>query len=812
MGKRASNIFLLIVVWALLVCPHALPAAEPLQPLPAKPLVAVIPPDFPPTYFRDPQGRPAGLAVDVLNALARRTGLTISYRFANPWQEIEELVRQGEADLIPFRVISDKTTQCFLFTDPLDINYINYFVPAADKQRKGPQPGNRIGVIRGSIAHDYLKQRNELRLVPQDSLEHLLIDLLSGQTDLVLTATGNLWQKARELRLDDRIRVIEPAVLEARRGIALRQDDKALQVRLNQAIAAFHDSPEASQIYEKWLGKPQPFWTAQRTALVLGGLCALLSITFITWHSVTLHRSNRRLQAEQEFLQTLTDAIPDFIFYKDRNSVYLGCNKAFAEQIHHRAKHEIVGRTDAELLKRQDLAALYYRTDQEAMAQDRQVKFDVTVQLHNGAERQFEVIKTPFHDAEGQVAGVIGIARDITKRQQYQTQLEDASRRAEAASRAKSQFLANMSHEIRTPLNGVLGVAQLLAMTSLTPDQQEYLDMIQSSGENLLGILNDILDLTKIEADMLYLAPERFSPRELLEKLGALYRHLCRQKGLDLILEIASDLPEMVIGDPLRIKQILFNLLGNAVKFTPKGQVRLACRVLGSTAGQVTLQFKVCDTGIGISPEDQLRIFAPFEQADDSNTRQYGGTGLGLAICQRLCQLMNGALDVESQLGYGSCFMLTLQLQIAVLSHDSASTTVDRPTDQPLATGTILVAEDNQVNRYFIVKLLRQMGYDVLEAEDGSQALERLEQQHCDLVILDIQMPVMDGSQALLAIRQRDNARRSHTPVIALTAHAMTGDRERFLNQGFDDYLAKPLQLNELAAILSRLHTGTQTT
>lgn len=615
MRKFSSDIICLIIACSLLLVPTALSAAPPPQQQPpATPLVAVIPTDFQPTYFRDPAtGQPAGLAVDVMNALARRANLTISYRFAKPWQEIEDLVLQGEADLIPFRAISDKTTQRFLFTAPLDINYINYIALAADKQRKGPHPGDRIGVVRGSIAHDFLKARNELKLVPQDSLEHLLMDLLAGQTDLVLTATANLRQKAMELHLDDRIRVIEPAVLETRRGIALRQGDTALQARLNQAIAAFHDSPEAAQIYKKWLAKPQPFWTAQRTALGLGGLFALLSIAFIIWHGVTLHRTNRRLQAEQKFLQTLTDAIPDFIFFKDRNSLYLGCNKAFAEQIHHRPKHELVGHSDAELLKRQDLAAIYYRTDQEVMAQNRQMRFDVTIPLHRGGDRLFEVIKTPFHDAEGQVAGVIGIARDITERQQQQHQLEESRQLAEAASRAKSQFLANMSHEIRTPLNGVLGVAQLLDMTELTPEQREYVDMMQSSGENLLGILNDILDLTKIEADLLQLTPEPFSPRELLENIGELYRHLCRQKGLTLTLEIASDLPETVIGDSLRIKQILFNLLGNAVKFTPKGQVRLACRTLDVKEKQVTLQFKVCDTGIGISQEDQLRIFGPFE-------------------------------------------------------------------------------------------------------------------------------------------------------------------------------------------------------
>lgn len=806
MNHYTSGIFrLLLLLMVLLAAPLPV-TASPSSAATKTTLVAVIPPDFPPTYFRDPKtGQAAGLAVDLTNLIAQHAGLTISYRFASPWETIEEMLRTGEADLIPLRVMTPKTRQEFLFTSALDTTAIHYFARVTDQtQRPGPQ--TRIGVVRGSGAHDYLKKHPELPLLLEESLEHQLIDLISGQADLILAPKPNLLQLADRLGLADRIRVLQPPAYEVKRGFAFRPGDEQLRDRFNQSIQVLHDSPGVIGIYKKWLGKPKPYWTARRTAMAAGGLLALISVLFTVWHNLTLHRTNQRLQAEQTFLQTIIDAIPDFIFFKDKNSLYLGCNRAFAEQMHTRSRETLVGLSDFELQQSSELATYFNRTDREAMESGNTVKFEVSLPFQDQKQRQLEVIKTPFHNKTGQIMGVIGVARDITERHRYQQELEEARQHAESANRAKTQFLANMSHEIRTPLNGVLGVAQLLAMSDLTQEQHEYLALLQSSGESLLAILNDILDLTKIEADMLQLAPEPFSLTELLESVAKLHRHLCRQKGLALILESSPDLPAAVIGDPLRIKQILFNLLGNAVKFTHQGSVSLRCQVMDSSADQITLQFQVCDTGIGISQEDQERIFRPFEQADSSNTRKYGGTGLGLAICQRLTRLMGGSLSLESTPGQGSCFMLSVAFTPALLDQTDSSRQTDDQSDAGTRTPlTILVAEDNDINRFFVAKLVRQMGHQALEAENGRQALELLSHQPCDLVVLDIQMPVLDGTQTLQEIRKQDALLKRHTPVIALTAHAMSDDQERFLQQGFDDYLSKPLRIHSLAAIISKL-------
>lgn len=792
----------LLILLATLTLPVTVLAA-PRDGSAAAPLVAVIPSDFPPTYFRDSNGQPAGLAVEVMDAVAQRAGLSITYRFARPWQEIEQLVLDGEADLIPLRVMNDKTLRDFTFTEPVDIEDVSFIVRSSTLATVRPQPASRVGVIKGSTAWEHLQKKQFLNVVQYESMEHLLVHLLSGQIDAILTVKVNLKKLAKQANLEDRINEISPAEMEVKRGIALRHADKGLLLRLNAALRSFHESGESIAIYQKWHGNQAPYWTAKRTALAMGTLLGISIMGLSSWYGLAMRRTNRRLKAEQQFLQTMIDAIPDFIFFKDRNSVYLGCNRAFAEQVHGQSKETLVGLRDADLHSQPEIADHFRRTDLQVMESGSTMKFEVSVPLKNGNVMRAESIKTSFRNDAGQIIGVIGVSRDITERHQYQQQLEEARKRAEVSNRAKGQFLANMSHEIRTPLNGVLGMAQLLGMSSLTEEQREQLGMIQSSGENLLAILNDILDLAKIEADTLHLAQTVFSPDALLNEIAKLCRFSCDQKGIILELQLPPDLPAQVEGDPLRLKQILFNLLGNAVKFTSQGQVSLKCSVLGHNAEQITLRFDVCDTGIGISAKDQERIFQPFEQVDNSNTRQYGGTGLGLAICRRLTSLMDGELTVASTPGQGSCFSL-------VLGFKTVSLVETTPAVDPLPKRSsaqhyrVLVAEDNQINRLFMVKLLQQLGHQAVPAEHGQQALELLTLQPYDLILMDIQMPVLDGSKALQEIRRQDVEHRRHTPVIALTAHAMVGDREKFMAQGFDDYLAKPLKTETVRAAIER--------
>jgi two-component system, sensor histidine kinase and response regulator len=658
-------------------------------------------------------------------------------------------------------------------------------------------------------------------------------------------------------------------------------------------------------------------------------------------------RAEHELEERKSFLNSLIENLPIAITAIDNDGIVEMCNPAF-EKLFLFSQQSILGRSLAELVTNSE-SRLELESNRRILLQGEGVHLVTRRSRSDGSLVDVEVHSVPL-GSEAKRRGGLLLYQDITERKLAEEAMRHAKEAAEAASNAKSEFLANMSHEIRTPMNGILGMTELTLETDLNPEQREYLGMVKTSADSLLVLLNDILDFSKIEAGKLDLDLAPFPLRESLGETLKILGIRAHQKSLELAWQVAEDVPEYVVGDLGRLRQIVVNLIGNALKFTEHGEVFLLVEKVSDLPEEVELHFSVRDTGIGIAKEKQSEIFAPFTQADGSTTRLYGGTGLGLGIATRLVEMSRGKIWVESELGRGSTFHFTLHfgttdgktrerkvpdpeilqnsgalivddnetnrtillqmlagwglraeavggtrlaldalerartaeqpfdlvvtdlhmpeadgfalveairknplsthLPVIMLSSASLGSNRDRCRDlaiaaclmkpvqpselldvllseltrarpersegivspQPIGEQRsglkILLAEDNAVNRLLARRLLEKYGYTVIAVQNGQEALEAIEREKPDLVIMDVQMPVMDGLEAIRTIRGTEHTSGLHLPIIALTAHAMKGDRERCLEAGADEYLTKPIRAAELFAALSRMKTG----
>ena len=498
--------------------------------------------------------------------------------------------------------------------------------------------------------------------------------------------------------------------------------------------------------------------------------------------------AQREKKRQDATLSSLLNSISDLIFYKDGDGRYLGCNTAFAA-LAGRSVEDVVGRTCDELFG-PDIARASEEQERQSIEHLTQQASEDWVTYPGGAHVLLDTRVSPLWDENGDVRGVLGIGRDITERKRIEEEVRRAKELAEEATRMKSDFLANMSHEIRTPMNAIIGLSHLVLKTDLTPRQRDYLGKVQTSGQHLLGIINDILDFSKIEAGKLDLENADFDIEKLLDTTSSLVSEKANAKGLELVIDIAPDVPAMLVGDSLRLGQILLNYANNAVKFTDKGEIVISVRASERTDKDVLLHFRVQDTGIGLTPEQVQRLFKSFSQADASTTRRFGGTGLGLAISRKLANLMGGEVGVESAPGKGSTFWFSTRLGIAEKARR------DLVPNPDLRGRRALVVDDNDHARLVITDMLEAMTFVTHSARSGSDAVEEVRRAHFsgrpfDVVYLDWRMPGMDGMEA--ARRIRALGLESTPMILMVTAYGREEVLKEAQESGIQNVLVKPV-------------------
>ncbi|MES2939895.1 MAG: response regulator [Pseudomonadota bacterium] len=499
-------------------------------------------------------------------------------------------------------------------------------------------------------------------------------------------------------------------------------------------------------------------------------------------------QAERKEKRQQATLDSLINSISDLIFYKDRNGRYLGCNTAYAALVG-KPVEQVRGLTCHDVFP-EDIALQMDARDARCKQELREQSSEHWVTYPDGQQVLLHTVVSPLWNENGEAEGLLGISRNITERKRVEEEIRRAKEIAEEATRMKSDFLANMSHEIRTPMNAVIGLSHLVLKTELTARQRDYVHKVHASGQHLLGIINDILDFSKVEAGKLDLEHADFELDKLLDNTGSLISEKCHAKGLELVFDVAPDVPPTLVGDSLRLGQILLNYANNAVKFTEKGEVLISVRASERTGSDVVLNFRVQDTGIGLTPEQSARLFQSFSQADTSTTRKFGGTGLGLAISKKLAELMGGEVGVESECGKGSTFWFTARLGVGDGTRRALLPQPD------LRGRRALVVDDNDHARAVIGSMLENMTFSVTEADSGLAAVDEVQRaaqlgHPYDIVYLDWRMPGMDGIECARQIRSL--GLKSTPMLLMVTAYGREDMLKEATRVGVENVLVKPV-------------------
>ncbi len=763
-----------------------------------------------------------GMNVELVQWMAADMGFKARFETA-PLKEAMEMLRSGEADVMTSLFYSDVRDNEFDFSSTIKQTPVTLYVRSDrdDIFNLYDLEGLKVAIMASSRAMEVLQNRGiRCQVKFKSTIQECVKLLASGEVDAMvgneLVAQHYMYSTGKA-----DMKIAGDPLFTARLSMAVRNGDRDLLNILNKGISHAQHSGTLNRIQAKWLGSEYarqiiPIRTILMIASAASALIALVIALILLWNRKLqrkVEQRTRQFAESEERLRQIFENSPDAVFVLDREGNIISANSC-ASKLVKMPKQEL-------LTKRvHDFAPEAFHDDvdenMEKWFLGQMDQCEGVSKATDGSIKPIDMTGSLQHIGGKQVLQLH--VRDITLRKEAEEKIhaarqlaEDAKEMAdhsremaENASVAKSEFLANMSHEIRTPLNGIVGMAQLMADTKLSSEQNNCIETILQSTSGLLKIINHVLDISKIEAGQMDVRKSTFSLRDMCDNLFYMFNPQADQSGVRLKCECQDNVPPYLIGDEGLIEQVLVNLLGNALKFTHQGSVVLNIECHKIEPAGAELYFQVIDTGIGINPATQATIFDKFTQVDGSAKRLYGGTGLGLAICKQLIELMGGKIGLLSSIGEGSSFFFNLTLPQA--SHPTAIKEVKVQKQITKPNVKVLLVEDNKVNQKVAIAILKKAGCEVDAADNGQDAVQQIAANTYDVVLMDCQMPVMDGFEATARIRAMQEPLRS-IPIIAITAHAMKDDRQKCIDSGMDDYIPKPVNRQALIDLINK-YTG----
>lgn len=773
--------------------------------------------DYPPYEFINSQGIPDGYNVELSREIAAIMNWEPIFRMGK-WALVMDWLQSGEIDAVQGIAFSIERAKTITFSSAHAITWRAIFVRKdSNILSESDILDKSVAIQQNDVAEEYLRHIGfEGRISQLPSQEIALKLLNNGDFDACIANYSIGKHSIREMSLHN-IRALPQRIYQ--REYCYASKDLELIDQINEALQILSKNGTLDALQAKWFDAsytPRGLFYATNTIYTVFIILFCIMLAVLGYFLRRITRDKRTLENEFQKLRDCSEKLKqeqllwqeDFskgpvVIYKCAFNpfrvIYISPNvnnwDFSADEIMANGAgfHELIFSEDREFMleKSQSLqlgedTTLYYRVVNKEGVLSWVLDYCMLVL-----------------NPETQEPCLYGFLIDITNQKKLEAQNLESKEKAEAANIAKSHFLANMSHEIRTPLNGITGFLQVLMQMEASDQQREIFDIMYSSSRNLLKIINDILDFSKIEAGKMELMISDFNLRYIVADIIKQFSHQTKRHGLVMSFNIEESIPDVLKGDQLRLKQILINLMQNAVKFTEKGKIEIIVETYTRSETEIRLLIRVLDTGIGINPSKQQDIFDNYSQADNSITSKYGGTGLGLAIVKRLVELMHGFIWVESKPDKGSCFFIILPFSIYNELPEQAPSeehyTVPKGSK---LQGRILVVEDERINQLVTMRQLATWGLDVDLAKNGFEAVKMHAEYNYDVILMDIQLPVMDGITATSKIRDMEIAKNIHTPIIAFTASALVGDRERFLAAGMDHYIAKPIDVAELFAIL----------